>query len=160
MHVVEYRERFETGRPVTVHFVRGTRASPMPAPGGPDHYQQRLEPAGRYMVHNPNPGALPPGWEKGVVRFESPLVLPLNTVPGGPIYDEHSWKVALQAEFGGKTGRALSLAILRAGYDAVVTVALGQGGRPIDTREIVDLTGLHGRRMTARDIIQGGRRGR
>jgi hypothetical protein len=140
LSVEEHGERFETGKPVTVRFVRNTRPAPKLRPYEEDRYQQRIDPAGRYMVHNPDPGRLPPDWESGNARFERPLVIALNTDPRNPIYDQNSWKVRLSRRFGGKTGKALSLAIRRAGYDGVVTVTLDGKCRPIDTREIVDLT--------------------
>jgi hypothetical protein len=136
LSVEEHGERFTTGKPVTVRFVRNTRPAPKLRSYEEDRYQQRIDPAGRYIVHNPDPGRLPPDWEKGAVRFEHPLVIS----PRNPIYDENSRKVRLSRRFGGKTGKALSLAIRRAGYDGVVTVTLDGRCRPIDTREIVDLT--------------------
>jgi hypothetical protein len=136
--VTEYGVHFETGVPVTFSFVRGTTPSPKPRPGQHDAYQQRLEPAGRYMVHNPDPGRLPPGWEQGTVHFRNPLVVPLSRDPE-TIYGASSWKVELSRAFGGKRGSALSRALVRAGYDGVVTVTLDRQCRGVDTREIVDL---------------------
>lgn len=126
----EYGTHFETGVPVEVRYVRGTTKAPAPLTG--DRYQQRIEPAGRYLIHNPDPGDLPRGWEAGVVRFRRPLVVPFNLVPGN-LYDERSWKKQLQAHYK-KRGTALSRAIVADGYDAVVTAMDGE------TREIVDLT--------------------
>jgi hypothetical protein len=130
----EYGVHFETGVPVTVHYVRGTKKAPPPTVD--DRYQQRIEPAGRYMLHNPNPGDLALGWEKGTVHFRRPLVIAFNRVPGN-YYDEDSWKKQLEKHYR-KRGRALSRAIVKDGYDAVVTVMPGTE----DTREIVDLTWL------------------
>lgn len=140
LSVEEYGERFATGKPVTVRFLRNARSAPKLRPHEEDQYQQRIDPAGRYMIHSPDPGRLSEGWEQGSVRFERPLVLSLNTDPQNRIYDENSWKARLSRRFGGKTGKALSLAIRRAGYDGIVTVTLDGKCTPIDTREIVDLT--------------------
>lgn len=138
--VDEYGESFETGVPVRVEYVRGTRAAPRPPVGDP--YQQLLEPAGRYMVHNPYPGELPLTWERGAAVFQRPLVIALNGRPSfcGRIYDENSWKAALSRAYDGLTGAALSTALVHEGYDGIVTVALRRSGEPLDTREIVDLT--------------------
>lgn len=130
----EYGKTFETGVPVTVSFVRGTKKAPAPQLGDP--YQQRIEPAGRYMVHNPDPGELPPGWERGEVTFQNPLVVWFNLKQGN-FYDNHSWKRQLEKHFG-KRGLPLSKAIRRRGHDGIVTVMFGTE----DTREIVDLTWL------------------
>lgn len=135
----EYGRRFETGVPVAVRFLRNTGKAPSPPPVG-DPYQQRIEPAGRYMIHNPDPGELPRGWEQGEVRFENPLVLWFNLRPG-QYYDDGSWKKLLSKHYGGKRGLQLSKAIVRSGHDAVITVMPGA----MDTREIVDLTWLRGR---------------
>jgi hypothetical protein len=131
----EYGVRFETGVPVTVRYVRNTERSGYYGAT----YQQDIEPAGRYMVHAPMGGAPPRGWERGEVRFERPLVLELNERGGG--YDEHSWKAWLVRRYG-KTGRALTCALRRDGYDGVVTVGTDSARRPVDTREIVDLRGV------------------
>lgn len=142
--VTEYEETFETGVPVRVQYVRGTRPAPPPPVGDP--YQQRIEPAGRYMIHSPYPGDLPASWECGAVLFRRPLVIALNGRPSplGRTYDEHSWKAALSRAYG-LTGAALSTAIVRDGFDGIVTVALRRDGEPLDTREIVDLTQWAGR---------------
>jgi hypothetical protein len=126
----EYGVRFETGQPVQVRFVRATTPAPKPAPSDP--YQQKLEPAGRYMVHNPDPGQLPAGWEQGSVTFQSPLVVAFNS-GREPRYDARSWKAAL-AQLYGARGEKLSRAVASSGYDGIVTV--WDGG----TREIIDLT--------------------
>lgn len=128
----EYGQHFETGKPVSVKFVRNTQK----APNFGKLYQQHIEPAGRYMLHNPNPGDPASGWECGEVSFQNPLVIALNTgAPEGRIYDENSWKAHLHRVFR-KRGLALSAAIRARGHDGIVTVH--DGG----TREIVDLTGL------------------
>jgi hypothetical protein len=130
----EYGVHFKTGMPVVVRFVRNAGKAPPPLPGDP--YQQRIEPAGRYMVHNPDPGKLTSGWLQGTVTFESPLVLAFNAEQNR-YYDDGSWKKQLERFFR-KRGRSLSRAVFRAGYDGIVTVMPDTN----DTREIVDLTWL------------------
>jgi hypothetical protein len=134
--LTEHGILFQTGVPVTFQFFRGTR----PAPDMGSKYQQDIEPAGRYMIHNPTPGDLAPGYETGMVSFGSPLVIWLNDGDGERIYDRHSWKARLATHYGA-AGADLSRAILDDGYDGVVTVSL-YNGRPLDTREIVDLRPL------------------
>lgn len=134
--LVEQDTLFATGIPVSFGFVRSTEK----APHFGDRYQQHIEPAGRYMLHNPDPGDLARGWERGIVTFESPLVLAFNAGHDGVAYDESSWKARLHRIYG-VAGRALSKRIRKDGYDGIVTVALHHG-EPMDTREIVDLTGV------------------
>ena len=67
-------------------------------------------------------------------RFRNPLV-----VPWSGNYDPYSWKATLRNEFN-PTGRALSLRLLKEGYDAIVTVNQFQGKWA--TSEMVDLTSI------------------
>jgi len=110
--------RFATGEPVTFGFARNLDSAP-PAPAG-DPYQQRLEPAGLYVVAA-SPGAVaPPGWVLGTARLESPLVIDFNTDPAS-LYGPTSWKARLSQLYG-STGRALTDALVAEWYDSVVTV--------------------------------------
>lgn len=117
--------RFETGDPVRFRFMRNTEGAPRPPPGDP--YQQRIEPAGAYLLHDTARLSLPRRWVGGVASFRSPLVIPF-----GPGYGDESWKANLTRAFRGR-GRVLSEKIRRAGYDAIVTVRDGE------TREIIAL---------------------
>jgi hypothetical protein len=128
MRVEEYGVVFETGRPVTFRFVRSTEKAPYFG----SRFQQDIEPAGVYLVHNPTPGDLPPRWVAGTATFEYPMVVLFNAADRFGGYDEDSWKAHLHDEYG-KTGRALSTAVLKDGYDAIVTVGDGY------TKEIVAL---------------------
>jgi hypothetical protein len=109
---------FKTGISVKFPFTRNTEKSHVhPA----DLYQQSLEPAGMYMIFDDSPERLPlPQWEKGIMFFRLPLVIPLNT-GNGPIYDENGWKANLSREYG-LTGLALSHALKKKGFDGIVTI--------------------------------------
>ncbi|MCA9244511.1 MAG: hypothetical protein KDA32_11180 [Phycisphaerales bacterium] len=61
----------------------------------------------------------------GTLTFHNPLVIENDSL---------QWKKTLSDAYGGKTGKALSLALLRDGYDGVVTVDNGHAS------EILDLT--------------------
>jgi len=129
--VVEGEVTFETGKPVEFNSARNLESSPKASAG--DTFQQKIEPAGRYLLHQPNPEHTPPGWEKGRVEFKKPLVL--QDTFGDQIYDETSWKKRLSTAYGGKTGKSLSKAVAKDGYDGIVTTVKGHS----ETREIVDL---------------------
>lgn len=123
--------QFVTGKPVTFTYVRRNEG----APNFGSLYQQDIEPAGRYLAHNedPGPNAEETGWEVGQVTFQSPLVIKFN--PENDVsYDEHSWKSSLHRHYG-KKGKELSQAIKADGYDGIVTVGMGPYAK-----EIVDLT--------------------
>jgi len=125
----EYGKHFETGVPVTFKFLRNTEKSPYV--GG--SYGQDIEPHGRYLLHNPEPGRTPPrSWETGMVTFKSPLVIPLSGDPAA-IYGPKGWKARLRKATG-KVGAALSRYLARR-FDGIVTVD-SDGG----TSEIVDLS--------------------
>ena len=130
---------FKTGTPVQFKYARNTEK----APHFGSIYQQDIEPYGRYMIQQyVDDKDLPKNWESGTASFKNPLVIAFNAVPFNG-YDDKSWKAEVSRRFGGKTGLALSKAIVKAGYDGIVTVDLGPDGKPYDTREIVDLRWLH-----------------
>jgi GNAT superfamily N-acetyltransferase len=142
VRVTEEGHRFESGVPVTFPFFRNTERAPHF--GG--RFQQDIEPAGRYMLlRNKLVTELPKTWMSGTVTFHKPLVLAFNTNPDGG-YDDTSWKAQLTRAYG-RTGRALSQAVLRDGYDGIVTVQLDSRGRPMHTKEIVDLSVLRTQRL-------------
>jgi hypothetical protein len=127
---------FSTGIPVTFTFCR----NPEPSVHFGTVYRQDIEPAGRYMIHCATP---PPGWQRGTVSFARPLVL-LRDV-GGDYAGPGGWKVRLSSALGGKKKVALSRALVEAGFDGIVTVAVSQDARGramAETSEIVDLTAL------------------
>lgn len=129
--VVENGIAFETGQPVTFPYLRNTQQAPQTA-----GFQQDIEPAGRYLLHDvaPNPN-LPGTWEQGQVTLQSPLVVDWQGA-----YDDSSWKKQVSDRFGGKTGQDLANAVRAAGYDGIVAVQTDKNGQRYTT-EIVDLTG-------------------
>lgn len=131
--VTEQGRHFETGVPVTFRFVRNTEKSPYFGAT----FGQDIEPAGRFMLHNEDPGEVPRRWETGLVTFENPLVIRLSLDEN--IYGPLGWKARLRDVYKA-TGLKLTRKLLAEGYDGIVTVGEYQGVR--DTREIVDLTPL------------------
>lgn len=140
--VTENGVTFETGRPVEFRFVHGK----IPAPNFGAKFQQDIEPAGRYLVHQPEglgifgrptTDRVRREYEDGTVRFERPLVLRFTDDPD-TLYGPTSWKARLRTAFKAK-GKALSRKLAAAGYDGIVTVweVHGKGSH---TKEIVDLT--------------------
>lgn len=98
-------------------------------------FQQDIEPAGMYFIEDElGSSAVPSGWTRGTKTFQNPLVVPWSSN-----YDAYSWKATLRNEFNA-TGRALSLRLLKEGYDAIVTVTQFQGKWA--TSEMVDLTSI------------------
>ena len=134
----EYGVTFKTGQPVEFTYMRNMEAAPKLTRGGsrgePDPFQQKIEPAGRYMIAASEATAekRPKNWATGKQRFENPLVIHWNSAKDGG-YDEGSWKRLLWDRYGHKSGKALTDAIRRDGFDGIVTVRDGS------TSEIVDI---------------------
>lgn len=127
--VTEQGVRFETGKAVEFKFLHGNEK----APDFGSRFQQDIEPAGYYVVHNEEPGDVRSRWTVETATLRNPLVLAFNSGEGG--YDERSWKAVLAAAFKAKK-TALSRKILSAGFDGIVTTERGGW-----TREIVLLKG-------------------
>lgn len=119
--------------PVTMNWLRRKGTSTAHGSFGAA-FGQDVEPAGRYVTQ----GTMQPhldtkDWDSGVVTFENPLRLPF----GDDDYTSpDNWKRKLSAEYGGKTGKALSQAIRADGHDAIVTYDR------YGTSEIVDITSI------------------
>lgn len=79
-------------------------------------YGQDIEPAGEYMSMDTLKGQYKvPNAEYGTIKFEKPLVVEhKNTGPTG-------WKKDLSEKYKGLTGKRLSNAIMKDGYDAIMT---------------------------------------
>lgn len=109
----------ETGQQITIKYIR--RLEKAPKIKG-DEFQQSIEPHGTYLSHNDGnlsiADAKRMNAEVGNVTFENPLVLPWNAEGGG--YDENSWKMVLAKKYK-KKGRALTKAIIKDGYDGIIT---------------------------------------
>lgn len=99
-------------------------------------FGQDIEPAGEYMNMDTMQGTAKidqPNYEYGTIHFKNPLILEhKNTSSTG-------WKKDLSDMFGGKKKKALSNAIMKAGYDAVMTYEIYKGKK--EWSEIVNLKG-------------------
>lgn len=122
---------FRTGLLVKFRFMHNDERAPNV--GG--RFQQDIEPSGYYMTTAPDDRTverLRKAGQKftiGTADFRSPLVL-----DWGAAYDQSSWKYRLSQHYDAKK-RGLTKALLRDGYDGIVTVRRGV------TSEIVALKG-------------------
>ena len=127
----------ESGKPFEFPYLRHNER----APNMGSRFGQDIEPAGRYVTQHSLKDTylqehFPGKYESGTIRFENPLVVDA----GGGYEEKTNWKQVLSSRFGGKTGKSLSIAIVKAGYDGIVTVNPSAGtNRPAHTSEIVDL---------------------
>lgn len=103
-------------------------------------YGQNLEPHGEYMQMDTMNGTAKvdnPNYEYGKIHFKKPLILEHKST------GENGWKKDLSEKYGGKTGKALSKAIQKDGYDAIMTWEIHKGKKAWN--EIVNLNGKKGR---------------
>lgn len=120
--------------PMSMTFMRNTVSSKLVANN--DDFAQSIEPSGRYMIKDDMPDRdLNPGWERGEITFTQPLYIEWGDINEG-YHHEDNWKQRLSRHYGGKTGKELSLALRREGFDAIVT------HDKYGTSEIIDLTHL------------------
>jgi hypothetical protein len=122
--------KFETGEPVTFNYIHNTESATkiFGKPKKDSPYDRGFEPSGRYVIQvDTLPDNLPPHMDSGELTFNNPLVV-----------EGENWKRNLSEAFGNKRGKALSKAIIAAGYDGVVTIADAKQGKYVS--EILDLT--------------------
>jgi len=105
---------FKTGSAVKFRFMRNTESSQNFGGG----FDQEYEPYGTFMLSDSSGSWKHPikNWIYGWAQFRKPLVIAHVTTRG-----EGGWKQRLATHFNAG-GRALTKALLKAGYDAVVTV--------------------------------------
>ena len=96
-------------------------------------YAQDIEPTGEYMTYNDHKYKIElSNYEYGTITFNNPLVIEfISTTHGG-------WKTTLLNMFNGKKKKALSNAIIKAGYDAIITIDSDMQ----EIKEIVNLKGI------------------
>lgn len=131
----------DSSAPLTIPYIHNHQSSQQHGDFG-ERFAQHVEPHGRYLVERSG-DHVPEGWESGEVTFHNPKHMDF----GGDYTEPSNWKHRLSAEYGGKRGKPLSRALLKAGHDGIVTH--DEGG----TREIVDLTPL--RRQAAMVLPEG-----
>lgn len=94
--------------------------NPEKAPNLGTRMGQNLEPSGKYVnLLEKGQTSIPQGWEQGKVNFKKPLVVDW----GGA--GENGWKGKLSNKYGGLTGKDLSKAIAKDGYDGIITMDKG-----------------------------------
>jgi len=109
----------ETGKPVSFYFIHNTESATdifgKPKKDAP--YGRAFEPSARYINIASESKAKEIANEggqfvSGKLTFKNPIVLP---------NDNLKWKEKLSETYGGKTGKALSKAIIADGHDGVIT---------------------------------------
>ena len=126
---IENDKTFKTGNAVTFQYLHN-KESATDLFGVPDKsspFDRGYEPSGKYVSSISRIPSFakedPVKYEYGEITFKNPLVI-----------KHEGWKRSLSESYGGKTGKKLSAAIIKDGYDGIVTV--DKNG----TSEILDLT--------------------
>lgn len=142
--------KVETGKPVSFWYRHNTQSATdiwgMPSEG--DQFSRDKEPSGRYMTiggkESVSSLADEAGWETGRITLRNPLVV-----------DVDGWKPALSERYSGKTGKRLSQALIKDGYDGVITV--DRGGRHHYVSEVLDLQSFDAKkaRYSTNDRVEG-----
>lgn len=110
----------KTGDAFTMPFYHINNSGKVKMPG--DMMAQSIEPSGEYVAHDTGSNVVKiPNATYGTITFRNPLVLEWKTSGHG------GWKSDLSSMFGGKTGKRLTNAIRKAGYDGVVTIDSKKG---------------------------------
>jgi hypothetical protein len=121
---------YTTGVPATLYYMHNTEPAPKMYNG---EFGTDIEPHGRYLTERDSADIhVQSKYEYGSVSFRRPLVLPF----GGMYRDPTNWKCVLSAHYGGKKGRSLSNAVVKDGYDGIITYD------EYGSSEIVDITSL------------------
>lgn len=116
------------------------------APYMGEMFGQDIEPAGEYMGYNELGDSFSlPNHERGEIQFKNPLMLEWKTTGHG------GWKTDLSKMHGGLTGKNLTEAIKKAGYDGVIAYEKETG----NIREIVNLEGEKAPARTAKTERSG-----
>ena len=109
----------ETGKSVKFRYLHNKEKSPYLG----SKFAQDIEPSGKYIASasSVEPSeAVKKVFDFGVIEFKNPLVLENKTTRHG------GWKTDLSNKYGGKTGKALSKAVMKDGYDGIVTIDKGR----------------------------------
>lgn len=117
------------GEPFVFSYIRNTEK----APNMGNRFGQDIEPTGKYMtIGSPN-RAQGKNFETGSLVFKNPLVIDF----GGGYESSLNWKNVLSQKYGGKRGKDLSEALLKEGYDGIVTIS--KSGKTPYTSEVIAL---------------------
>jgi hypothetical protein len=108
---------YKHGAPTAFPYMRNTEKAPKNTGG----FGQDIEPHGRYLSERTNMQEddawfKERNYETGTAHFKSPIVMPF----GGEYGHATNWKSVLAAHYG-KTGKALSAAIVKDGFDGIIT---------------------------------------
>ncbi|MGB1743060.1 MAG: hypothetical protein ACPHHR_09440 [Cycloclasticus sp.] len=132
---------FETGKPVTFNYAHNTESATMlfGVPDKDSPYGRGYEPSAQFVTVI---GKIPKvenqreGMEYGSITFNNPLVIDNDSL---------NWKKKLSEDFNGATGKKLSQAVIKAGYDGIVTTENGHTSEAINLQTFNESQALYSR---------------
>ncbi len=139
-----------TGKPISFQYTRRKKSATdiFGVPDKESPFDRGYEPSGKYINTIEGRGKIDeadPNIENGRVWFDNPLV-----IRGGTYGEPSSWKRVLSKKYDNKTGKELSKALIKDGYDGVITVDR-QG-----PTEILDLTSFDAKKAKFMPAIEDG----
>ena len=129
-------KEYSIGGKHTYKYVHNIEKAPKPGPD--DTFGQKIEPAGKYMnlltpegaesqkVYNEKKGLTQ--FEIGEISFNNPLIIETEGT-------SKEWKTALSKKYGNLKGAKLSKAIIKDGYDGIITMSKGHPSEVVAFRD-------------------------
>jgi hypothetical protein len=126
----ELFQTLETGKAVTITYLHINNKTSKIANMD---MGQNIEPSGEYMTFNDASYKIEdPTFIYGTIQFNYPLIIEYIST------DSFGWKKTLSEMFNNKKKKALSNAVIKAGYDAIITI----DSEYQEIKEIVNLKGI------------------
>ena len=130
MKATELKEVLKEGKGITISYLHINNKTSKVANMD---FGQSIEPSGEYMTENDGKYKIDdPSFIYGNITFNNPLVVEFIST------DSYGWKLTLSNMFKGKKKKVLSNAIIKAGYDAIITIDSQEN----ELKEIVNLKGI------------------
>lgn len=127
--ILKAKEAGGVSKEITIPYRKNTEKAPKITT---DDYAQSIEPKGDYVnYHDPEWGTNLPNYEYGNITFKKPLMVDYITTGHG------GWKTNLSKKYGNKTGKALSDAVKKDGYDSIIAVDK-------EKKEVLEIVNLNG----------------
>jgi hypothetical protein len=141
---IDNGNKFETGVPVTFNYAHNTESATaiFGKPNKNSAYGRGYEPSGEFVTvlgKMPTKEFMFEGMEYGTISFQNPLVIE---------NDGLNWKKTLSEDFGGLTGKKLSMAVIDAGYDGIVTTENGHTSETINLQTFDEAKAMYSRKDT------------
>lgn len=126
---IDLLKQLETENQITIPYLRINQNTPYLG----NEYGQDIEPVGEYITYNDGKYKIQDhSFIYGTITFKNPLIVEfINTNSNG-------WKFTVSKMFNNKKKKALTNAIVKSGYDSIITIDSENG----EFKEIVNINGV------------------